>query len=274
MDSDYRPPNFTNFSMEYLPAGYQCSVSWIKQSHHHAYYNSCVHQHYWYVDCTMVTYNISVIVSLLVCSLCNTFCSELHVLFLGQNRTVVVCYVCRLWCAWLLANQVGYIIARVDNKEREEYPMRYMLRTRCLHRVTWLSALRTWLALGAKHLIFLRTIKNRGIFVSFVLDSSWLLVLYCYLLAFSVEIVLALAYTQGHAHDVPFDVSALIGQFWIPGMWLSAATLYGAYSTLDTLLSLLFTLDNSYSTVARDLWLCKPPLSLGYTPWSQVSLLP
>ena len=48
--------------------------------------------------------------------------------------------------------------------------------------------------------------------MSSVLESSLMLILYCYLLAFSVEIVLVLACTRGHTHDVSFELSAVIGQ--------------------------------------------------------------
>ena len=37
----------------------------------------------------------------------------------------------------------------------------------CFRWVTWLVAMRTWLAQGAEYLIFLRTEKNRGIFHEF-----------------------------------------------------------------------------------------------------------
>ena len=56
---------------------------------------------------------------------------------------------------------------RVDNKEKEEYLMRYMLCTTCLHRVMWLPALRMWPALGAKYLVFRKIVKNTGIFCEF-----------------------------------------------------------------------------------------------------------
>ena len=49
--------------------------------------------------------------------------------------------------------------------------------------------------------------------MSFMLDSSGMLVLYGDLLALSVEIALALTCTRGHAHNVPFELSTLIGQF-------------------------------------------------------------
>ena len=49
--------------------------------------------------------------------------------------------------------------------------------------------------------------------MSFMLDSSQTLVLYCDLLVLSVEITLVLACTRGHAHNVPFESSAPIGQF-------------------------------------------------------------
>ena len=44
---------------------------------------------------------------------------------------------------------------------------RYIPRVICFRQVTWLSAVHTWLAQGAKHLIFLRTEKNRGVFHEF-----------------------------------------------------------------------------------------------------------
>ena len=54
---------------------------------------------------------------------------------------------------------------RVNNEKRVSnalYTPYNMLR-----QVTWLAAVRTWLAQGAKHLIFLRTKKNRGVFHEF-----------------------------------------------------------------------------------------------------------
>ena len=60
---------------------------------------------------------------------------------------------------------------------------------------------------------FLELRRIVAFFMSFMLDSSWMLVLYCDLLALSVEIALALACTRGHAHNVPFELSAFIGQF-------------------------------------------------------------
>jgi hypothetical protein len=69
--------------------------------------------------------------------------------------------------------------------------------------------LRTWLTQGAKHSIFLKSVKNRGVFRDFY---ARFFVLYCDLLAFSVEIALALACTWGHAHNWLFESSALIGQ--------------------------------------------------------------
>ena len=103
----------------------------------------------------------------------------------------------------------------------------------CIRRVTWFPSLRMWLTLGAKHSIFLRSVKNRGVFVTFMQDSSWMLVLYCDLPAFAVEIVLALLALDNEL----FESSALIGA------WLSENILYGAYTVFDTLFpSLLFTL--------------------------------
>ena len=53
-----------------------------------------------------------------------------------------------------------------------------------------------------------RTEKNRGEFYArFFINAP----LYCDLLVLSVEI--ALTCTQGHAHNVPFELSALSGQF-------------------------------------------------------------
>ena len=49
--------------------------------------------------------------------------------------------------------------------------------------------------------------------MSFMLDSSQTFVFYCDLLVLLVEIALALACTRDHAHNVPFESSALIGQF-------------------------------------------------------------
>ena len=67
-------------------------------------------------------------------------------------------------------------------------------------------------------MIFLRIMKNRGLFYEFCakiprffMNTHFILLLI--LLVFSVEIVLALASTRGHAHDIPFEVSTLIGQF-------------------------------------------------------------
>ena len=45
--------------------------------------------------------------------------------------------------------------------------MCYMLHTRCLRRVMWLPTLHMWLALGAKYLVFLKIVKNRGVFCEF-----------------------------------------------------------------------------------------------------------
>ena len=45
--------------------------------------------------------------------------------------------------------------------ERAIYPVL------CFQWVTWLAAVRTWLAQGAKYLIFLVTEKNRGVFCEF-----------------------------------------------------------------------------------------------------------
>ena len=38
----------------------------------------------------------------------------------------------------------------------------------CIRRVTWFPSLHMWLTLGAKHSIFLRFVKNGGIFVTFM----------------------------------------------------------------------------------------------------------
>ena len=50
---------------------------------------------------------------------------------------------------------------------RRECRTHYISRVICFRQVTWLSAVRMWLAQGAKHLIFLRTEKNRGVFHEF-----------------------------------------------------------------------------------------------------------
>ena len=103
----------------------------------------------------------------------------------------------------------------------------------CIRKVTWFPSLHMWLTLGAKHSIFLKSVKNRGVFVTFMQDSSWMLVLYCDLPAFAVEIVLALLALDNEL----FESSALIGA------WLSENILCGAYTVFDTLFpSLLFTL--------------------------------
>ena len=48
-----------------------------------------------------------------------------------------------------------------------ECQTRYIPSVICFRQVTWLAATRTWLAQGAKHLIFLRSEKNRGVFHEF-----------------------------------------------------------------------------------------------------------
>ena len=87
----------------------------------------------------------------------------------------------------------------------------------CFWWVMRLPALHTWLPQGAKRLIFLRTVKNRGVFhefyARFFMNACFI---YCDLLAFSFKIALVLAYTRGHSHN---ESSALIGHcFLIPGV--------------------------------------------------------
>ena len=77
--------------------------------------------------------------------------------------------------------------------------------------------------------------------MSFMLDPSWMLVLYCNLVAFPVKIVLTLAYTRGHAHNMPFESSALIGEFLARDFLKTSYTEYIPHSILSYL-SLLFTL--------------------------------
>ena len=112
----------------------------------------------------------------------------------------------------------------------------------CIRKVTWFPSLHMWLTLGAKHSIFLKSVKNRGVFVTFMQDSSWMLVLYCDLPAFAVEIVLALLALDNEL----FESSTLTGQF--SNSWRVNFQKYRAYSAFDTLFpslfpSLLFTLD-------------------------------
>ena len=112
--------------------------------------------------------------------------------------------------------------------------MCYMVCVISVWRVTWLPALRMWLSKGTEDLIFLRTVKNNGIFVSFMLDSSWTLGLYIDLPAFSVAIALALTSAQDHIHYWLFELSTLVN-IWIPCTWLSENILHRPYSAFDTL---------------------------------------
>ena len=102
-----------------------------------------------------------------------------------------------------------------------------------------------------------------------------------------------------HVH-VLFESSALIGQFWIPGTWLSADILLRAYRALDTPFSLLSTLDiiwytddeilfisirniqcHVYSNDNYHVYMCMSPWACDHkwsifpfpTTWSQVSFM-
>ena len=120
----------------------------------------------------------------------------------------------------------------------------------------WFVAVRTWLAQGAKHLIFLRTVKNsavfHGFYAIFFMNVRFIL---CDLLAFLVEIALALACTWGHAHNVPFESSALIGQFL--NSWhvtFQKHLIQSIWRVRYSLPSLLFTLACAYTPYSQKIW--------------------
>ena len=108
---------------------------------------------------------------------------------------------------------VKLVITRVNNKERKR--VSNALYTPCnmfsASNVTCSRAHVT--SPRAKQLIFLRTEKNRGVFhefyARFFTNARFIL--------WSARAFgrnrLALACTRGHAHNVPFESSALIGQF-------------------------------------------------------------
>jgi hypothetical protein len=60
------------------------------------------------------------------------------------------------------------MLSRVKIRKGRECRTRYIPRViLCVRRVMWLPALHTWLTQGAKHLIFLKSAKNRGVFHDF-----------------------------------------------------------------------------------------------------------
>ena len=97
-------------------------------------------------------------------------------------------------------------------------------------------------SLEAKHSILFRSVKNRSVFMTFMQDSSWTLVLYCDLPAFSVEIVLALLALKATPTMNYLNRVLSLVNFRIPGAWLSENILYGVYRAFDTLFPSLFTL--------------------------------
>ena len=118
--------------------------------------------------------------------------------------------------------------------------MRYIPRVICVLRVTRLPTMRTWLTQGAEHSIFLWSVKNRGIFVTFMQDSSGTFVLYCDSPAFSVEIVLMLLAleatpTMKHSH---WWISGWVW-VWISGVWLRKYLIRGTYIACLILSSLI-----------------------------------
>ena len=113
----------------------------------------------------------------------------------------------------------------------------YIPRVICFRRVKWLAAVRTWLVQGAKHLIFLRIEKNRGVFhefyARFFMNARFIL-------------WSARAFGRNHArvslHSRPRPQRTIwiershcsIFEF-LAHAWLSENILYGVYSAFDTL---------------------------------------
>ena len=64
------------------------------------------------------------------------------------------------------------VTARVNNKEGKRVLTRYVPRVICFWWVTWLAAVRKWLAQRPKHLILIRTVKNRDIFHECIISLS------------------------------------------------------------------------------------------------------
>ncbi len=85
-------------------------------------------------------------------------------------------------------------------------------------------------------------------------DSSWMLVLYCDLLVFSVEIELAFACTRSHAHNWLFELSTLIGQFL--NSWRdfpkTSCTGYIARSILSSLPYYLLLISSTFESQLDD----------------------
>ena len=116
--------------------------------------------------------------------------------------------------------------------------MHCMLHTRCLHRVTWLPTLCTWLALGATYmyLVFLRLWRIEAFYCEFwarIFMNARFIPLSASV--FSRNRACVSLHLRATSTTYHLNRALSLVNFWIPGVWLSADILHRAYSALDTL---------------------------------------